>query len=169
MVVKKLLTFFKLDIIISFMDPIEEETLTMDDFVIFSSPRYFRLVFNELKPDTKNGDLVSALGELKQRHFLTSDSYWEKIKLTKKGNQYKRIIKRLIDLDALHVPQTNGLFDYRTEPGRKAICELIRFFSAKLNFTDYFQYLKLPLFRKRCCRYELGRTFWHYFSTRRGL
>ncbi len=40
MVVKKLLTFFKLDIIISFMDPIEEETLTMDDFVIFSAPLF---------------------------------------------------------------------------------------------------------------------------------
>ena len=68
----------------------------------------------------------------------------------------------------LHVPQTNGLFDYRTEPGRKAICELIRFL-AKLNFTDYFQYLKLPLFEKDVADTNWEELFGTNFSTRRGL
>lgn len=131
-----------------FMDS-SEEKLTIEEVVIFTSPRYHRLIMEDLKPETKNGDLVSALGELRQWGVCTSDTVWEKVKLTKKGQTFKKLIKKLLDLDALHVPQSEGLFDYRTEPGRKAIIELIRFFSAKLNFQEYIQYLQVPLFDKK--------------------
>jgi len=136
-----------------------EDKLTIEEFVIYSSPRYHRLIFEELKPETKNGDLVSALGELKQVGIVTPDTVWEKVRLTKKGSTYKKLIKKLVDLDALHSPQTEGLFDYRTDIGRKAIVEIIRFFSAKLNFNDYFQYLKVPLFDKHLSESDWNELF----------
>lgn len=136
------------------------EGLSEEEVIIFSSPRYYRLIFSELKPETKNGDLLSALNELKQWKFLTLDADWDKIKLTKKGNQYKKLIKKLMDIEALKVPQSNGLFDYRTEPGRKAILELIKFFMAKLNFDQYFQYLDLPIFEQQPDQLEKDNKDW---------
>jgi hypothetical protein len=122
-----------------------EGNLSLDSFVFYSSPRYYRLIFSNLKPATKSGDLVSALGEMKREKFITFDSDWEKIKLTKKGNQYRKLIKQLLDIEALHTPQSNGIFDYRSEQGRKVIVELLRFIAAKLNFYEYSQYLNLPI------------------------
>ena len=125
---------------------LEEDKLTIEEFVIYSSPRYYRLIFSSLKPTTKNGDLVSALNEMKKWNFLTPDSSWDRIKLTKKGTNYKKLIKKLLDYQALNVPQSNGLFDYRSEIGRRVTFELIRFLVAKLDFNEYFQYLNLPVF-----------------------
>jgi hypothetical protein len=128
------------------MSELESDQLTVEEFVIYSSPRYYRLIFPQYKPATKNGDLMSALGEMKKWNILTPDSDWDKIKLTKKGTHYKKLIKKLLDVEALHVPQTNGIFDYRSEPGRKAIIELLQFLLAKLDFNEYFRYLSLPIF-----------------------
>ncbi|WP_371803681.1 hypothetical protein [Candidatus Lokiarchaeum ossiferum] len=120
--------------------------LTVNEFVVYSSPRYYRLIFPDLKPKTKNGDLVSALSELKRWRFLTFDSHWDSLKLTPKGIEYQQLIQDLLDNNALHVPQSFGIFDYRSEPGRKAIINLIRFLSAKLDFSTYFRYLHVPIF-----------------------
>lgn len=124
-----------------------EDGLRMLDFAIYSSPRYYRLIFSELKPAAKNGDLLSALGELKNAKILSETSDWDKIKLTKKGVEYKKLIQKLLDYEALHSPQTTGLFDYRSEQGRIAIIDLIRFIDTKLDFNGYFQYLDLPVFK----------------------
>lgn len=124
-----------------------EQGLTMLDLAIYSSPRYYRLIFSELKPTAKNGDLVSALGELRNAKIITETSDWDRIKLTKKGVEFKRLIQKLLDLEALHSPQTTGLFDYRSEQGRIAIIDLIRFIDTKLDFNGYFQYLDLPVFK----------------------
>jgi hypothetical protein len=123
----------------------EFSDLSIEEFVQFSSPRYFRLVFSEYKPQTKNGDLVNAMFELIKANILTTDSTWEKIKLTKKGSNYKKFVKSLMDLGALYRDQSDGLFDYHSEPGRKIIIQLIQFLSSKLNFTQYFKLLSLPL------------------------
>ncbi|MHA1519626.1 MAG: hypothetical protein ACTSRK_05530 [Promethearchaeota archaeon] len=121
--------------------------ITLDEFVIYSSPRYYRLIFEEIKPKTKNGDLVSALNELKRARILSPYSHWDKIILTEqKGTTYAALIQKLLDLRMLQVPQSNGLFDYRSEPGRRAIIELIRFLAAKLNFNNFINYLQIPLF-----------------------
>lgn len=122
-----------------------DDLITIDEFVFYTSPRYYRLVFPDLKPKTKNGDLVAALNELRKWGFLTEDSSWDKIRLDSKGKKWKKLIKKLLDHGALNVPQSNGLFDYRSETGRKALLELIRFFYAKFNFTSYFRYLNLPV------------------------
>jgi hypothetical protein len=124
-----------------------EDGLKMLDFAIYSSPRYYRLIFSELKPAAKNGDLLSALGELKNAKILSETSDWDRIKLTKKGVEYKKLIQKLLDYEALHSPQTTGLFDYRSEQGRIAIIDLIRFIDTKLDFNGYFQYLDLPVFK----------------------
>ncbi|MHA1602936.1 MAG: hypothetical protein ACTSVU_02800 [Promethearchaeota archaeon] len=126
------------------MDP--KRRLSIAEFVLYSSPRYYRLIFPELKPKTKNGDLVSALSELKRWRFITPSSIWDQIILTSKGETYHTLIQELMDIGALHVPQSNGLFDYRSEVGRKVILELIRFLSAKLDFNQYFNYMHLPIF-----------------------
>jgi hypothetical protein len=123
-----------------------ESDLTTSEFAFYLSPRYFRLIFPEYKPTTKNGDLVSALNELRAIQFLTEDSHWDRIKLTKKGSQYKKLIQRLIEINALYYQEGNGILDYRSDQGRKAILELIRFLSAKLDFSEYFRYLNLPIF-----------------------
>lgn len=123
-----------------------ESDLTTNEFTYYLSPRYFRLIFPQYKPATKNGDLVSALNELRAVQILTDDSHWDRIKLTKKGSQYKKLIQRLIEINALYYQDGNGILDYRSDQGRKAILELIRFLSAKLDFSEYFRYLNLPLF-----------------------
>ena len=125
---------------------VSDETLLTKEFVFFLSPRYFRLIFPEHKPKTKNGDLVSALGELKRNKILTPDSNWDKIKLTKKGSQYKKIVKKFMDLEALYNEDSDGLLDYRSELGRRAVIELIRFLSVKFDFNEYFRYLNLAVF-----------------------
>ncbi|MHA1730922.1 MAG: hypothetical protein ACTSU5_03220 [Promethearchaeota archaeon] len=126
----------------------EDRSLSVNEFVFFTSPRYYRLVFPSLKPQTKNGDLLAAMGELKKYGILAPTTTWEKIRLTPKGKRYKKMISRLMNYDALHVPQSNGLFDYRSEQGRRAIFELVRFFAAKFNLAEYFQYLNLPVFKE---------------------
>lgn len=124
-----------------------DEGITLDEFVIYSSPRYYRLIFEDLKPKTKNGDLVSALNELKRARILSPYSHWDKIILTEpKGVIYQNIIQKSLDMQMLQVPQSNGLFDYRSEPGRRAIVELIRFLAAKLNFNNFVNYLQIPIF-----------------------
>jgi hypothetical protein len=138
---------------------LKDQGVSLEEFVIYSSPRYYRLIFSQFKPTTKSGDLVSALGELKREKFLTYDSDWTKIKLTKKGNRYKKLIKQLLDIEALHVPQSTGIFDYRSEQGRKVIIELIRFVSAKLNFYEYSQYLNLPVFEREKSSKEFLKNF----------
>ena len=121
-------------------------SISLNEFVIYSSPRYYRLIFEEIKPKTKNGDLVSALNELKRARILSPYSHWDKIILTEpKGTSYASLIQKLLDLQMLQVPQSNGLFDYRSEPGRRAIIELIRFLAAKLNFNNFVNYLQIPL------------------------
>ncbi|MCF2141177.1 MAG: hypothetical protein K9W44_14050 [Candidatus Lokiarchaeota archaeon] len=121
--------------------------ITLEEFVIYSSPRYYRLIFDDIKPKTKNGDLVSALNELKRARILTRYSHWDKIILTEpRGVIYKKLISKLLELKILQVPQNNGLFDYRSESGRRAIIELIRFLSAKFDFTNFMNYLHIPLF-----------------------
>ncbi len=119
--------------------------LSIEEFVNFTSPRYYRFVVNELRPTIKNGDLLAALNEMKSWGFFTPETTWEKINLTDKGKIYTKMIKKLLSLDALHVPQSNGLFDYRTEPGRRVIFELVRFLMARFNLQEYFQYLNLPV------------------------
>ncbi|MHA1342306.1 MAG: hypothetical protein ACTSRZ_21360 [Promethearchaeota archaeon] len=122
------------------------DKLSTTEFAYYLSPRYFRLIFPQFKPKTKNGDLVSALNELKMAKILTYDSDWDNIHLTKKGTQYKKLIKKLIDMNLLYTVDSNGLFDYRSDLGRKSIIELIGFLASKLNFTQYFNYLSLPVF-----------------------
>jgi hypothetical protein len=100
---------------------------------------------SELRPTVKNGDLLAALNELKSWNFFAPETTWEKINLTDKGKLYTKMIKKLLSLEALHVPQSNGLFDYRTEPGRRVIFELVRFLMARFNLQEYFQYLNLPV------------------------
>ncbi len=119
--------------------------LSIEEFVNFTSPRYYRFVVNELRPTIKNGDLLAALNEMKSWGFFTPETTWEKINLTDKGKIYTKMIKKLLSLEALHVPQSNGLFDYRTEPGRRVIFELVRFLMARFNLQEYFQYLNLPV------------------------
>ncbi|GAB4330566.1 MAG: hypothetical protein Kow0069_38170 [Promethearchaeota archaeon] len=128
------------------MDGSAPSELSVDEFVYFSSPRYYRLVFPELKPATKNGDLLAALGELRRHGVVSDDSTWERIRLTAKGKRYKKLISQMLDLGALHAPQTNGLFDYRSEAGRRVVVDLVRFLAAKFNFSEYFRYLSLPVF-----------------------
>lgn len=121
--------------------------LTLEEFVIYSSPRYYRLIFEDIKPKTKNGDLVSALNEMKRARILTAYSHWDKIVLTEpRGTIYRDLIARLLELQILQVPQKNGLLDYRSEAGRRAIVELIRFLAAKFDFTNFMNYLHIPLF-----------------------
>ncbi len=119
--------------------------LSIEEFVNFTSPRYYRFVVNELRPTVKNGDLLAALNEMKSWGFFAPETTWEKINLTEKGKIYTKMIKKLLGLEALHVPQSNGLFDYRTEPGRRVIFELMRFLMARFNLQEYFQYLNLPV------------------------
>ncbi len=120
--------------------------MTINDFAVYSSPRYFRLIFPEIKPKTKNGDLVSALGELKQWQFVSSRSHWDHIRLTEKGKHYKDLITKLLAINALNVPTINGLLDYRSELGRKIIILLIRFLAGKLDFNKFINYLHVPIF-----------------------
>lgn len=122
-----------------------EDILTTREFIYYLSPRYFRLLFPKIKPPTKNGDLVAALNEMRADGILTRDSRWESIDTTKKGGQYKKLIKKLMEMDALYRDDSNGLFDYRSETGREVIVKLIRFLAARLNFNKYFRYLNLPV------------------------
>ncbi|MHA1777412.1 MAG: hypothetical protein DRO88_10080 [Promethearchaeia archaeon] len=126
---------------------VDSPGLTLEEFVIYSSPRYYRLIFEDIKPKTKNGDLVSALNELKRARILTPYSHWDKVVLTDPcGITYRNLIEKLLQLQMLQVPQNNGLFDYRSESGRRAIVELIRFLAAKFDFTNFMNYLHIPLF-----------------------
>ena len=124
-----------------------DEKLSMKEFVTYSSPRYYRLIFPKLKPKTKNGDLLSALAELKRSRFITEVN-WDKIHLTKKGEIYYKIIQKLLSSQYLNVPQKNKILDYRSETGRSVILQLIRFLSAKLDFNRYFRYLQIPVFKE---------------------
>ena len=126
------------------MEP--SDGMTINELTIYTSPRYFRLIFPKIKPRTKNGDLVSALGELIRWNFLTLRSHWDHISLTEKGKIYKNIIQEFLDLGVLNVPQGNGLLDYRSEVGRKTIILLIRFLASKFDFKKYINYLHIPIF-----------------------
>ena len=136
------------------MDP--EAVLSIDEFADFTSPRYFRFVVSDLRPTVKNGDLLAALNELKTEGFFTPETTWEKLVLTDKGKNYTKMVKNLLNLGALNVPQANGLFDYRTEIGRRVICELVRFLAERFDLQDFFQYLNLPVFEPEAGSQEVG-------------